>query len=70
MIFHSRTSFLTDIEVFYEISNFTIIHTMFKKFFLNRSNSTMNHVNTAHVCALLSNEKIFAHLSEERKKIS
>ena len=29
---HSRTSFLTDIEVFYEISNFTIIHTMFKKF--------------------------------------
>ena len=32
MIFHSRISFLTDIEVFYEISNFTIIHTMFKKF--------------------------------------
>ena len=30
----------------------------------------MNHVNTAHACALLSNEKIVAHLSEERKKIS
>ena len=30
----------------------------------------MSHVNTAHAYALLSNEKIVAHLSEERKKIS